>query len=347
VSLNYSASSDSAARTSPTGLGSAAQMSYIGWFRPNALTNSRILVRAGGSTAGSVLFRLSGTAGDFQVVQTSSGGGNLTATSSGTPLTTLNKWYCVAMSIQIGTLAKLFVGDLATLLAETSYATQTVGVAPHVTDTGTESFGLGQNAASNVVAWQGDIGPVQAYDRALSIGELRSLQWAMHIRMLANCRGSWQPGDSGTSAIPDRSGNGNTLTITGAVQSNNAPLRARARRLIRVSYSAGATNAAPTASITAPATGSSAAFGATVNFTGTGADAEDGTLTGASLAWSSNRDGALGTGTALSKSNLSVGIHTITLTATDSLGATGTSSITLTITAPASKAGTLLQLFSV
>lgn len=96
-------------------------------------------------------------------------------------------------------------------------------------------------------------------------------------------------------------------------------------------------NQAPTAEITAPA--DSAEFFDTelITFTGTGTDAEDGALTGASLAWNSDRDGPLGTGEELADvdaSTVSLGAHVITLTATDSEGATGVDSITITIRVP-------------
>ena len=66
-------------------------------------------------------------------------------------------------------------------------------------------------------------------------------------------------------------------------------------------------------------------------FAGSATDAEDGDLT-ASLAWSSNRDGAIGTGGAFS-ATLSVGTHTVTATATDALGAPGSGSLSVTINA--------------
>jgi dienelactone hydrolase len=95
-----------------------------------------------------------------------------------------------------------------------------------------------------------------------------------------------------------------------------------------------ASNASPTATLTSPGAGSFAQ-GASVTFTGSGSDPEDGTLTGASLTWTSSIDGAIGTGTTFSKSNLSVGTHTITLTAKDSQNATGTATVVITITGSA------------
>jgi PKD repeat protein len=92
-------------------------------------------------------------------------------------------------------------------------------------------------------------------------------------------------------------------------------------------------NQAPSATISAPANGSSVSQGSSVSFSGSGIDAEDGALTGAALVWTSSRDGQIGTGTSFSTSGLSVGIHTITLTSTDTQGAHGTATITLTVAA--------------
>ena len=90
-------------------------------------------------------------------------------------------------------------------------------------------------------------------------------------------------------------------------------------------------NNAPSVSITAPSDGSSFVDGTSVSFTGTASDTEDGDLT-ASLSWSSNLDGAIGTGGSFSTSSLSVGSHTITASVTDSGSLSGSDSVSLTIT---------------
>jgi len=76
-------------------------------------------------------------------------------------------------------------------------------------------------------------------------------------------------------------------------------------------------NLPPTASIGDPDDGFTFLTTETIHFNGSGLDAEDGVLTGASLVWSSNLAGQIGTGTSISVS-LDAGTHTITLTATDS-----------------------------
>ena len=110
-----------------------------------------------------------------------------------------------------------------------------------------------------------------------------------------------------------------THTITAAV-TDSGGLTGSATRTVTVT-SATPSNTAPVVSITAPADGTSVVEGTPVTFTGTASDTQDGNLT-AALTWTSNRDGALGTGGSLSRT-LTVGTHTITAAVTDSGGLTG------------------------
>jgi hypothetical protein len=91
----------------------------------------------------------------------------------------------------------------------------------------------------------------------------------------------------------------------------------------------------PTALINAPADGAAYAPGENVLFEGDGFDPEDGSLPDDALSWSSDRDGALGTGRTLEHNDLSAGEHVITLTVSDSAGYTATAHITLYIRQPA------------
>ncbi|RMD82315.1 MAG: hypothetical protein D6820_03875 [Lentisphaerae bacterium] len=92
-------------------------------------------------------------------------------------------------------------------------------------------------------------------------------------------------------------------------------------------------NTPPQVRITTPANNSSYEEGTSITFTGSADDAEDGTLSGSSLVWTSDLDGRLGTGASITTNTLSVGTHVITLTATDSSGLTGTATVTITIRA--------------
>ena len=91
-------------------------------------------------------------------------------------------------------------------------------------------------------------------------------------------------------------------------------------------------NHAPIATIITPDNGSAFSQGQAISFTGSGFDIEDGVLSGNSLVWTSDIDGNFANGTSADVNTLSVGTHTITLTAADSMGATGTDSITIIIT---------------
>jgi len=91
-------------------------------------------------------------------------------------------------------------------------------------------------------------------------------------------------------------------------------------------------NGAPSVTITSPQDGASVVEGTDVALSGSATDPEDGALTGAALQWASSSDGALGSGASVSRADLSVGPHTITLTATDAFGQSGSASVTLTVT---------------
>ncbi len=87
-------------------------------------------------------------------------------------------------------------------------------------------------------------------------------------------------------------------------------------------------NDAPAVSITSPADGSVFGSGATISFAGTAADTEDRDLT-ASLVWTSDIDGQIGTGGSF-QASLSDGDHTITASAADSGGKSGSDSVGIT-----------------
>ena len=76
--------------------------------------------------------------------------------------------------------------------------------------------------------------------------------------------------------------------------------------------------------------GSFARFGSTVHLTGIATDLEQGPITDPTrFTWTSDRDGALGTGPEITTRTLSVGVHRILLKVTDDTGLTGGASILL------------------
>lgn len=90
-------------------------------------------------------------------------------------------------------------------------------------------------------------------------------------------------------------------------------------------------NQAPNVSINSPSDGATVLKGDTIQFQGSATDREDGRLEGEALVWRSSKDGRLAEGRSFRSPELSVGEHTIILTATDSNGATGSDSVQITI----------------
>jgi hypothetical protein len=89
-------------------------------------------------------------------------------------------------------------------------------------------------------------------------------------------------------------------------------------------------NATPTVAIQEPSPGSEVPFGQAVQLVASAQDAEDGDLS-AALVWSSDRDGALGTGGSLSVTTLSIGPHRLTAAVTDGGGQSGSASVDMAV----------------
>jgi len=89
-------------------------------------------------------------------------------------------------------------------------------------------------------------------------------------------------------------------------------------------------NKPPTAAILSPSTGASFTTGPQIVLEGSGVDLQDGSLPDSALSWASSQDGALGSGQLL-EVTLKPGVHTITLTVTDSNNMKATDSIQVTV----------------
>ncbi len=84
--------------------------------------------------------------------------------------------------------------------------------------------------------------------------------------------------------------------------------------------------------VSTPANGASFGEGDAIGFSGTAGDTEDGDVT-AGLIWVSDRAGQIGSGGLFTRTDLAVGVHTITAMVTDTGGLTGTAAITLSVKA--------------
>src|SRR5207302_144447 len=91
---------------------------------------------------------------------------------------------------------------------------------------------------------------------------------------------------------------------------------------------------APVLTLTSPADGRKFAFGAAIPFAATATDSFDGDLS-ARILWTSDRDGALGTGASFNRPTLSRGTHTLTASITDTPSLTGSATTHVTVLAAA------------
>jgi hypothetical protein len=92
-------------------------------------------------------------------------------------------------------------------------------------------------------------------------------------------------------------------------------------------------NSSPVVQIINPTEGSGFAVGDEIQFEADCDDNEDGYFNDSALVWRSDLDGEIGRGESCTSDALTVGNHSITLTATDSQGATGTDTVTITVSA--------------
>ncbi|MEE9344539.1 MAG: metallophosphoesterase [Methylococcales bacterium] len=130
------------------------------------------------------------------------------------------------------------------------------------------------------------------------------------------------------------------VTGSGKREADAFEANASAAPVLHVEFTNANGNQPPTASILAPANGSSFTVGDSITFTGNGTDPEDGNVT-ASLIWESNLDGLIGTGGSFSTTALSEGTHSMTVTATDNGNLTGLDTITVTVLTAGGGATTL------
>jgi len=96
--------------------------------------------------------------------------------------------------------------------------------------------------------------------------------------------------------------------------------------------SSGAVNTSPSVTVSSPGNNATFVKGTGITFSGSASDKEDGNIS-AQLRWISTLDGQLGTGSSFTRT-LSVGTHSVTAQVTDSAGASGSRTITVTVTEP-------------
>lgn len=142
--------------------------------------------------------------------------------------------------------------------------------------------------------------------------------------------------DAGTTFRPLQLGISGTQTVVdgAALGGGTGILRVVASDGVQTGHSDSAPfalpNRPPVPRIGSPADGGVVAWGQPVTFSGEALDVQDGAVAGSGLVWSTQRR-ALGSGALLSVADLEVGANVVTLTATNSLGVSAATSITLQV----------------
>ncbi len=210
--------------TDRVNIGSAAVIDNLNpftwfmWLNANTITASRVFACKGLSGTNQKLCGFSGGSGNV-IVQVTRASVSTQYITNTTPLSSTGTWYCLAVTFDSGAAAgqvvNIYTGTLTSPLTEATYGTATDG-SGGVSSDASSNFFWG-NRSNFDLPFQGDIAIGMIFNRALSLGELKSLQW--RPRMISGCVDFQILGYNGTGSQPDWSGNGNAGTVTGATQS--------------------------------------------------------------------------------------------------------------------------------
>lgn len=195
------------------------------WAKPSALAGARYLFgsryEAGGVSATGC--QMNNTSGHIRMSMIGGVNHNYVANNLGL---TVGVWSFVAGVMVFGTSGNIYIGSLTSLAVETTYSTQQNGSVRGAETGG--NFLIGNRNASSAVgtinSFAGDVAWFQFYNRALTLGEVQSLQFSPRL-VLSGCVDFHIPGIvAAASSQPDWSGNGNAGTVTGATEIANAPI---------------------------------------------------------------------------------------------------------------------------
>lgn len=214
------ASSDRVNHGSPTLLDGLSPATYTFWVYPTTFTDARAILHKGSASNTGRRISLSGTSGavGFRVQRATTA--CLYVTSS---FMTLNAWNFIAALLVPGRgtgIVDILLGSLTTPAVEGSYSSSSDGSGAVSTD-GADDFIIG-NLTTAASAFQGVIANYQAYNRELSVAEIRQIQYKRSV--FSGCILNCNPGWHGGSSVIDLSGNLLAGTITGATVDRDVPL---------------------------------------------------------------------------------------------------------------------------
>lgn len=203
------------------------------WVLPTSFVNNMAIFSAGDQGLGTIRtasFRLTGTTGNVtsQTAQTTTQTGFIT---SDTPLL-LNQWGFLALTYDQSASPRshIYHGAPNATVVESTYSSANDGAGTRTTDgAGNVTWGNEYTGSTFARSFPGTITRVQYYNRTLSLGELRILQFSSG-KVLDGLVDYHELGYNGVNPQPDWSGKNNTGTVFGPSQSAHTPINTRFRR---------------------------------------------------------------------------------------------------------------------
>lgn len=206
---------------SATGVDNLAAISVCAWIRPATLAANLYIwtkdVSAGG---GFTRFVINDASGNMRFRIETNGGVAGNFTTNGAPLV-VGVWsYVCATQAAAGGAGniKIYHGTLSTLVTAAAGTATDLTVAKAADATSSLLIG----GFSTTSSFSGRIAWAEMWDRALTLGEIQSLQH--RPRVSAGCVLFTHYGFNGTSTQPDWCGTGNSGAVTGATESGHVPL---------------------------------------------------------------------------------------------------------------------------
>lgn len=198
----------------------------LAWVFVTTRTSGRSFFTKGNTGgAGVVTFSLSGTSGAIQSTISQSTSPTVFISSS-TPVAT-NTWTYVAATYDVGASPRqhIYSGTLTAEATEVTYSSSADGSGTKTAEGAVNGLVWGNNlngASAYARALQGKMARCQYYNRVLTLGEILVQQF--RAKPTNGCVNYLELGFNGTSTQPDWSGNNTNGTVTGATQSDGAPL---------------------------------------------------------------------------------------------------------------------------
>lgn len=190
----------------------------LGWFMPTTLTNTRkYFGKYNGATDANrheVQVRADGSI--RSIVEA---GATDTQYTSATGLAVANVWMFLAATFNTAAANTLklrfFVGYIGVPVLEFSSTVTSEGSGSYY-DNSADPFIIGNTQTSVNLSFQGLIGPVQVYNRELTIYELTRLWHNINTPILGLC-GDWRLGSTGQQTVPDLAGFNGHGAVVGAL----------------------------------------------------------------------------------------------------------------------------------